>query len=192
MGEDPNWENEYQKLPDETLLELFKNRYELTPAAKNALLKCIQQRQLAGFDAEAGMEATAGNIDATDLHKISMEVLQWKIDGFNNDMILARLAHQGYSPEQVVPIAEQVKTLIHEKFAVADAARLAALTRLFCGAAVLVIAWLTLAGNVLYFIGLALIALSTIQAAIADTRKSRYKLLLKENDEQHPTQQAEE
>jgi len=44
----------------------------------------------------------------------------------------------------------------------------------------------------LYFIGLALIALSTIQAAIADTRKSRYKLLLKENDEQHPTQQAKE
>ena len=182
MAVDNTLKSEYEKLPDGILLALFHDSHGLTASAKEALVQCLKQRQLAGFTTDSeSAEMYPGDDDQINSEKVSLEMLQWKLDGFNNDMIIARLTHQGYSTGQIVRLAGQLKNIILEKSEDADAARLGALIRLVCGIAVFLIAWLARLGNGVYFIALVLVVISTIQAAIADSRKSRFQYLLTDN-----------
>ena len=181
MKKETGFESEYDKLPDEALVELFRDSHGLIPAAKIALLHSMHKRNLpvSGTE-EPGPGITEVEADQNAWIKLIAEIIQWKQEGFSNDMIVARLTHQGYSAEQIVRVAEQLKMTIHEKIAEADAARLGALIRLFCGAAVFLIAWLASLGNGVYFIGIMLAAVSVVQAAIADKQKSRFNFLLQD------------
>ena len=167
---------EYDSMPDAALLALHQENYSLTEKANQALQQVLQHRGLVQ-EAE-DFSTTKESSPFVENAFLQEQVMQWKKEGQDDAVIAARLAYQNIPVEQVNYLLKEMYANIREQVMQAEANRLGAFIRLCCGIAVFIIAFLAQLNRGAYFIGLMLVSLSIVQAAVADTKRSRLKSLL--------------
>ena len=188
-------EANYAAMQNGELLALLNDWESLTDEAKIALKQALATRNLpkqgeitaqypiTGSHLEAG-KITFEQRPNAQQQQFLKKALEQKKAGIPYPTLMANLWETGLTDDEAYFLWETMGQKAGKLKAEAENDQQSATIRLFCGIAVLTIAFLAQLNSRVYALGLLIIIYSIVQIAIAGTKKSKYELFYNDVEEE--------